>query len=380
MADEVLGRRALNRATLERQLLLRRSELSPLAAVEHLVGLQAQIPLNPYTALWSRLEGFKPEALAELLEQRKLVRIVVMRATIHLVTADDCLVLRPLMQPVLDAELARYRDLRGVDVDAVLGFARALVAEAPRSGGELRAALAERFPKHDAADLAYACRNLLAFVQVPPRGVWGRTSQVRSTTAESWLGRPLASSPSIDEVVLRYLGAFGPATVADASTWSRLTGLRAVVERLRPRLRTFRDERGRELFDLPDAPRPDPDTPAPPRFLPEYDNVLLSHADRSRFISEERRGLFARVTGPIHGSVLHDGFGFGVWRLDRDVETGLATLVVHHPARAPRRALVAVAAEGRRMLRLVVTDADGHDVEFAPVGPNAQAGPEGRPA
>lgn len=365
--NEVLTRRALNRATLERQLLLRRSQTSVLDAVEHLVGLQAQIPLNPYTALWSRLERFRPDELAQLLLDRKAVRIVVMRATIHLVSADDCLLLRPLMQPVLDAELARYRDLRGVDVGAVLAFARELVDERPRSGVELRSALAERFPNHDAADLAYACRNLLAFVQVPPRGVWGQTSQVRSTTAESWLGRPLAADASIDEVVLRYLGAFGPATVADVSTWSRLTGLREVVERLRPQLRTFHDERGRELFDLPDAPRPDPDTPAPPRFLPEYDNVLLSHADRSRFVSEEHRGQFSGMTGPIHGAVLHDGFAFGLWRLDRDREAGSATLVVNHVEGAPKRALAAVAAEGRRLLRFLAADASTREVAFVQI-------------
>jgi hypothetical protein len=365
VADEVLSRRALNRATLERQLLLRRSDLSALAAIEHLVGLQAQVPLNPYTALWSRLEGFRPEALAELLEQRRVVRTVVMRATIHLVTADDCLLLRPLMQPVLDAELARYRDLRGVDVDAVLAFARELVDERPRSGGELRAALAEQFPAHDAADLAYACRNLLAFVQVPPRGVWGKSAQVTSTTAESWLGRPLDPDPSLDSVVLRYLAAFGPATVADVATWSRLTGLREVVERLRPQLRTFRDERGRELFDLPEAPRPDPDTPAPPRFLPEYDNVLLSHSDRSRFISPEHRGVLGRVRGRIHGAVLQDGFGFGLWRLERD--EGTATLMVKHIPGPSKRAAAAVAAEGRRFLRFVAAEADTHDVRFAAV-------------
>jgi Winged helix DNA-binding domain len=365
--SEVLDRRALNRATLERQLLLRRSQLPVLDAVEHLVGLQAQIPLNPYTALWSRLERFRPEELGRLLGDRQVVRIAVMRATLHLVSADDCLVLRPLMQPVLDAELARYRDLRGVDVQAMLAAGRELVEERPLSGGELRAALAERFPRHDAADLAYACRNLLAFVQVPPRGVWGETSQVRSTTAESWLGRPLAREPSLGDVVLRYLGAFGPATVADVAAWCRLTGLRAVVERLRPRLRTFRDERERELFDLPDAPRPDPDTPAPPRFLPEYDNVLLSHADRSRFVSAEHRGVLSRVEGPIHGAVLNDGFAFGLWRLDRDREAGTATLVVNHAESSSKRALAAVAAEGRRLLRLVAADAGGHEVLFAPI-------------
>ena len=338
MGVEVLSRRALNRATLERQLLLRRARLPALDAVEHLVGLQAQVPLNPYTALWSRLERFRPQELADLLVERRVVRTVVMRATIHLVTADDCLLLRPLAQPVL-------------------------TAERPRTGGELRAAFEERFPGHDAAALAYACRCLLALVQVPPRGVWGRTAQVSSSTAEAWLGRPLAADPSVDDMVLRYLAAFGPAAVADAATWSRLTGLRAVVERLRPRLRVFRDERGRELFDLPDAPRPDPDTPAPPRFLPEYDNVLLSHADRSRFRSAGDRPQ-ASVTGPVHGTVLSGGFLCGTWRLDRARDTGAATLVVTPVERLTKRAGAALAAEGRRFLRFVAVDADGRDVRL----------------
>lgn len=364
----MLSRRALNRASLERQLLLRRSPLSALDAVEHLVGLQAQIPLNPYTALWSRLERFRPEALAKLLVERRVVRTVVMRATIHLVSADDCLLLRPLMQPVLHAELARHRDfapaLDGVDLDPVLAFARPLLAERPHTGAELRAAMEERFPEHDAAALAYACRCLLALVQVPPRGVWGRSTHVSSTTAEAWLGRPLAADPSIDDIVVRYLGAFGPAAVADVATWSRLTSLREVVERLLPRLQVFRDERGRELVDLPDAPRPDPDTPAPPRFLPEYDNVLLSHADRSRFVSEEHRALLSGVAGPVHGSVLSDGFLCGTWRLDRDPDTGSATLVVNHVERLTKRAAAALAAEGRRLLRFAAADAGEHDVRL----------------
>jgi hypothetical protein len=332
--------------------------LAVLDAVQNLVGLQAQEPRDPYVALWSRLDGFRPEELARLLEERRVVRIALMRSTIHLVTADDCLALRPLVQPVLDGELSRYRDLTGVDIEAVLAFARRLVAERPRSGRELRAALAERFPSHDAADLAYACRNLLAFVQVPPRGLWERSSQVVSTTAEAWLGRPLAAKPSLEQMVLRYFGAFGPATVADVATWSRLSGLREVVERLRRRLRTFRDERGRELFDLPDAPRPDPTTPAPPRFLPEYDNVLLSHADRTRFVSEEQRRAFSRGGGRSSGTVLYDGFVFGVWQRRPD------GILVRHPGRATKRALAAIAAEGRRLLRLLAPDADEPDVTF----------------
>lgn len=356
MSSPVLSRRALNRATLARQLLLRRSPLPPLAAVEHLVGLQAQIPHNPYLALWSRLDGFAPGALSQLLVDRKVVRVVVMRATIHLVTADDCLLLRPLAQPVLDAELRRHPEygpaLRDLDVGPVLDFARPLLAEKAHTGTQLRAAMAERFPRHDPAALAYACRCLLALVQVPPRGMWGRSAQVSSTTAESWLGRPLAATPSIDTVVLRYLAAFGPATAADVATWSRLTGFREVLDRLRPQLRGFRDERGRELFDLPDALRPDPDTEAPPRLLPEYDNVLLSHADRSRFAPEASDRPLGATPGPVHGAVLSDGVLVGTWaRTDEAV-------VVSHGAPITPQATHDIAAEAEAAIAFLGRPAD----------------------
>jgi hypothetical protein len=287
-----------------------------------------------------------------------------MRATIHLVGADDCLLLRPLMQPVLDAELARHPEyapaLQGVDLAPVLDIGRSVLAERPRTGPELRAALAGRFPGHDGAALAYACRCRLALVQTPPRGLWGRSAQVTTTTAEAWLGRPLARRPSLDDVVVRYLGAFGPATTADVTTWCRLTGLRSVLERLRPRLRTFRDESGRELFDLPDAPRPDPDTPCPTRFLPEYDNALLSHADRSRLVPDGARERAAQVQGRVQGSVLSGGMLSGVWRVERDGD--LALLVVTPLVRLTKRATASIEAEGRRLLRLVAADAGRRDV------------------
>ena len=352
----MLSRQALNRATLARQLLLERASLTPLAAVEHLVGMQAQVPHNPYTGLWSRLERFQPESLSALFESRAVVRVGVMRGTIHLVSADDCLLLRPLMQPVFEAQLQRHPEhgpaLRDVELAPVVEFARAVLAEKPRSGTELRAIFAERFPGLDPAALAHACQMQLAFVQVPPRGLWGRSAQVRSTTAESWLGRPFVADPSIDSVVLRYLGAFGTASVADVTTWCRLTGMRSVIERLRPQLVSVRDERGRELLDLPEAPRPSEATRAPVRFLPEYDNILLSHDDRSRFVLPADRDVLGHVWTIGYGSVLVDGLVSAIWRLEPDA------LVVSHVPRLSKKALSSVAAEGRRLARFLEAESD----------------------
>lgn len=366
MTEPVLTRRQLNRTTLARQLLLERADLSPLAAVEHLVGLQAQNPLDPYAALWSRLAGFTPGPLGELLESRALVRIVVMRGTIHLVSAADALVLRPLVQPVLDAELARHREhkdhLRDVDLTGPLALAAELMAERPRTAGELRAALADAFPQLDAAAVTYACRNHLALVQVPPRGVWGKKLQVTLTTVEAWLGRSVDPDASIDDAVLRYLAAFGPASVADVAAWTRLTAQAEVLDRLRPRLRTYRDERGRELFDRADGEIVDPDVPAPVRFLPEYDNVLLCHADRSRFLAEGDDRSFGHVDRAVHGTVLHDGVVTGTWNLAHDAKAGTAVATVDVPGRITARATREIEAEGRRFVRFKTDGAAEVDV------------------
>ncbi|MEV0973214.1 winged helix DNA-binding domain-containing protein [Microtetraspora glauca] len=364
----VLGRRALNRATLERQLLLRRHDLPVTGVVEHLVGMQAQTTHSWYTGLWSRIEGFRPEHASDLLAGRELVRVALMRSTIHLVTADDCLALRPVVQPAMDRDLyvnGTMRPAPGLDVATVVAAARELLDERPRTTAELGALLHERFPEGRPTPLAYAVRNLAPLVQVPPRGIWGASGQARHATAETWLGRPLDPAPSVERTILRYLGAFGPATVKDVQTWSGLTRLGEVIDGLRPRLVTFRDERGQELFDLPDAPRPGEDVPAPPRFLYDFDNLLLSHADRSRVLTEACARTRSRVkNGLVPGTVLVDGFTAANWKISRGKEG--AVLDIWPFAALSRRDAEAVAEEGARLLGFAAAAARAHDVRILP--------------
>ncbi|MFG3019972.1 winged helix DNA-binding domain-containing protein [Streptomyces sp. NPDC048254] len=356
----VLGTRALNRATLDRQLLLRRSPRSVKEAVAHLVGLQAQNVKPPYYALAARLDGFDPERLSRLMADREVVRIVTLRSTIHTHTADDARTLRPLVQPARDRELTAFRKgLTGVDLDRLAALARDLVEAEPRTMAQLRQALLAEWPDADPQSLAVAARCTLPLVQVPPRGLWGRSGQVALTTAEHWLGRPAAPAPAPDDTVLRYLAAFGPASVKDMQTWAGLTRLREVFERLRPRLLAFRDEHGVELFDLPDAPRPDPGTPAPPRFLPEYDNLLLAHTDRTRVVPPEHRGRLWQGNQP-HRTLLVDGFLAGVWK---PVDDALVIEPFGPLSRAQRSAVV---EEGERMLA-VLHPGTSYDIRFGTV-------------
>jgi hypothetical protein len=199
---------------------------------------------------------------------------------------------------------------------------------------------------------------LLPLVQVTPRGIWGRTGRSAFTTVEHWLGRPFDAETAPDALVLRYLAAFGPATPADARSWSGLAGMREVFERLRPRLRTFRDERGRELFDVPGAPLPDPDTPAPVRFLPEYDNVQLGHDDRARIVPPRLKGW----TEVGWGSVLVDGFGAARWKAELDGDQ--ATLWVEPFAKIARTDRADVSEEGERLVSFLAPAAGRRDVRF----------------
>jgi hypothetical protein len=361
---EILTKRALNRTLLHRQMLLARASRSVADTVDHLVGMQSQLPNAPFVGLWSRLSRFDPEELNGLMTSRAAVRTSLMRTTIHLVSAADALALRPLFQPVLERTFRSQRAFRegieGIDADELRRVGRELLEAEPMGGAELGRRLAERWPERDASVLAYAVRFWLPIVQVTPRGLWGRTMAPKMTTTEAWLGRPVQESGDAGALLLRYLRAFGPASVADMRTWSWLTGLRSVVEELRPRLRTFTDERGRELFDVPDAPILAGDEPAPARFLPEYDNIVLSHDDRSRITTS-----WPLDTTLTRGSLLVDGFVAGAWTVKRERRAATLLIDAFRDLSAHERAEVEVEADA--LLAFIAADAAERTVRLARV-------------
>jgi hypothetical protein len=355
-----LTARELNRATLRRQLLLERATMPAAAAIEHLLGMQAQAPNAPYVGLWSRLAGFDPDELSSLLTARELARVPLMRATVHLVTARDALSLRPAIQPVLERSFAGSPfDVTGVDVAELLAFGGELLTERPRTRAELAPLLARRWPGTDPSSLVYTISYLLPLVQVPPRGLWGRSGPARWAPMPTWLGAPLRPAPP-DEIVRRYLAAFGPASVKDIQAWSGLSRLGEVVAELP--LARYADDAGRELVDLPDAPRPDPGSTAPPRFLPEYDNVFFGYAERSRLILDGRRVPLPPGNGGRMGTVLLDGFYQANWRITREADA--AALVVEPFAPLSPGDVEDVTAEGRRLLAFAAADAAAWDVRI----------------
>lgn len=362
MIREVLDRRALNRALLARQLLLTRHRMAVPDAISHLVGLQAQAPTPPYFGLWARLAGFDPAELGQLLVDRQVARASLMRATIHLVTAADCLPLRGLLRPVFDRALTgnneRTPELAGIDRDKLAEAGRELLAEQPYTSKALGELLAQRWPDRNPAALAWGVLALVPVLQVPPRGVWGAGRQAAWATVDSWLGPAPPMPPA--RLVRRYLAAFGPATVADLQQWCGLTGLGEVVERLR--LRKFRDEHGRQLYDVAGAPLPDPDTPAPARFVAPFDNLVLSHADRTRVISDDHRRRVFTVNGIVKGTILVDGFVAGSWRLDQT--RSAATLAVESFVPLSTADREALESEGAALLDFAAAGAAARDLRF----------------
>jgi hypothetical protein len=377
-----LGLRALNRATLERQLLLRRSALTAGQAVAHLAGMQAQAPLAPYVGLWTRLAAFRPHQLEKIFTERAVVRAHLMRNTVHLITAQDFARFRPLYQPMMERALAGHfgRNLAGVDLAELASVAAGLLGRTALTRVQLAAALAPRWPDHEPASLAYAASHLLPLVQVPPRGLWKQAGPAAFMLAEAWLNGQPPSGPApplaaparstiLEQLALRYLAAYGPASVADVQTWSGLTRLREVTERLtagpRLRLRAFAGPDGARLLDLPDAPRPDPGVPAPPRFLPEYDNLLLSFAERTRVIPHRRPVPLPPGHGATGGTLLVDGLWQADWKISQDQQgavLGIQPFTGLSPADTD-----AVAAEGERLLEFATPAGAVRDIRFGPL-------------
>ena len=289
-----------------------------------------------------------------------------MRSTIHLTSATDAAMLFALLETFQYQRTMTGtpfgKRLRDLDHDDLRRVAREIVEESPRSTAELGPLLVERFPGHDGEAMAISSTRFVPMVQVTPRGLWRESGQTRWTTAESWLGIPLAESPSRQDLVLRYLAAFGPASVMDMQNWSGLTKLKSDFEALRPNLTTFRNEQGKELFDLPDATRPPADSPAPVRFLPVYDNLVLGHSDRSRFFAEDTSIPENAGLGRDVGTILVDGFVRGIWKQETAKRT--ATLRVQLLDGCPNDAQAEVATEGERLITFLADNSETQAVVF----------------
>ncbi|MGC4106265.1 MAG: winged helix DNA-binding domain-containing protein [Thermomicrobiales bacterium] len=362
----VLSNRDLNRATLARQHLIERSAMPAEAMVVHLIAMQAQAPLAPYFGLWSRLDGFTPDDLSSGILDRSMIRIVTLRGTVHLHTANDALTIRGAMQPTLERSMRSapgHKTLASIIPD-LLAWGRELVEQEPRSTASLRPLLTERWPDADPEAMSRVINYTLPMVQVPPRGIWGASGQPVLTTIDAWTGRTLPPDPDlvVDGIILRYLAAFGPASVQDAQMWSGLTRLGDVFTRLRDRLITFRGDDGRELFDLPDAPRPNADTPTPVRILAPFDNVLLGYRERLRILPEGHQRLIFTKNGLIRPTVLVDGVAAGIASTSRMKDVARLDIDLFHPVSPAVRE--EIEAEGHRLLAFAEPAATSMQVEF----------------
>ena len=368
MALQTLSRERLNRATLARQMLLAREELDPPEAVARLAGLQAQEPKPPFIGLWSRLAGFERAELIGALRSRTVVRATLMRATLHLLDPAGYLTMRACLQPMLDASMkSALRDRsQGLDLDRLLPAARELLAERPRAFDELREDLSQRFPEMNDRAIGYAIRTQIPLVMVASEDRWGFPRGSQFALAEEWLGEPVDQEAGLGPIIRRYLGAFGPASAADFGRWSGLNGAKAAFEELREELFACRDERGRALFDLPDSPRPDAAEAAPARLLPEFDNLMLAHDDRSRVVADEHRKGLVTKNLRVKATFLVDGFAAGTWRIERKGKRATLAMMPFEPL--PKRARAGLAEEAAALLAFAEPEASATDVSFAEPG------------
>jgi hypothetical protein len=362
VAATVLSRRELNRALLARQLLLERAALAAGEAVARLVGLQSQVVSPPFVGLWTRLRGFRREELTGPIERGAVVRATMMRSTLHLVTLDDYRLFRLALQPALSRAYQGFNGphIVGLDLTRLVEAARARMTAGPIGNADLRGLLAGLEPAREPTALMYGVRSHLPMVQVPTGGQWGHGGAGAYALAEQGL---VPREEALPELVRRYLAAFGPASVGDLQSWAGMANLRASVEALRPELRSFRDEKGVELFDVADAPLPPADAPAPVRFMPEYDNLLIGHADRSRVLPDAHRKLVLLSAGRVRATVLVDGFVAGAWRTE--VSRRSARLVVEPFEPFGEAARAGIEAEGDRLLAFLEPNATTREIRLS---------------
>ncbi len=343
-------------------MLLERSEVGVVEAVGRLVGMQGQEAKHPYVGLWSRLEGFAGEELNQAVADRDVVRATLFRGTLHLVTAEDYLRFRTTIGPILEAGLRMLKDrAEGLDVGKVVAAAEKLLAKEPLTFTEVRDALQEQFPAVNERALGFTTRMMVPLVMFPTDTRWGWPANARFTPAEAWLGKKVRRTAVPEELVVRYLEAFGPATPADFQTWSGLPGAKPLFDKLE--LDQVKDENGKTLYDVPEAPRPDPETPAPVRFLPEFDNLLLAHAKRERIIADEHRPAVFTKNLRVKSTYTVDGLVAGLW--STEVKRGVATLTLTPFGRTLKKTAAELEREGSALLRFLEPDAKTYDLVTA---------------
>ncbi len=338
-------------------MLLSREKVSVTDAIDRLAGMQAQEAKPPFLGLWSRLQGFEREHLILALRKRTVIRATLMRGTLHLMTQKDFLRVRGAIQPALDRGLKSIlRDRLGaLDLAAVLTEATAWFGADAHTFDDLRVHFTSKWPKADIRAMAYAARLKLPLIMVPTDAPWGYPGAAEFTL----VGWKFAAA-DVEALVTRYLGAFGPSSVADMQSWSALDKLQPTFDAMRSKLVVFESDKKRELFDLPKAPRPEEDTDAPVRFLPEFDNFVLAHADRSRLIDDEHRSKVVTKNLRVRATFLIDGRVAGTWKLDRKKTTATVTLEPFVKLTKTARALLE--EEGVGVARFYEPDATQHEI------------------
>lgn len=354
MAHRTLTRLELNRTFLSRQLLLSRSSSSVEAATKQLLGLQAQVQQPPFIGLWSRLHGFQPEDLTNALIARTIVRAPLMRSTLHLFSAADYQQLRMTIQPALTRGLNSFhgKNIKGLDFDPLLEAARQFLKERTRAIGEVRSYLATQAPEIVPEALAYGFRTFIPVVQVPSdKARWGYGNAPEYVLAAAWLGQAVNPHDDLETLIMRYVAACGPASVMDMQTWAGMPKLKDAFDKVRPKLHSYRDDQGRELFDLPDGVILPAEVPAPVRFIPEYDNSMISHQNRTRILAEAYRTKVFLSAARVRATVLLNGFVCAAWKIEKAKSTVTLIIDLFETVSATDRE--AIAEEGERLLRFV---------------------------